>query len=112
MVNQYDLRGGTAISSIQAEHKHLLRDLIDLGIYNNELKKKSISLEHWRKRFELAIIASKDGLWDIDFKSKKIYFSQAWLNMFGYKENEIKDFSSWFELIHNESMDATQSDIY
>ncbi len=70
--------------------------------YNNELQTKKISLEHWKKRFELAIIASNDGLWDIDFKTKKIYFSDKWLDMFGYKKGEVETFSDWFNLIHNE----------
>jgi PAS domain S-box-containing protein len=50
----------------------------------------------------LAIIASNDGLWDIDFKTKKIYFSDKWLDMFGYNEGEVETFSDWFNLIHNE----------
>ena len=70
--------------------------------YYDELKAKTVLLEHWKKRFELAIIASNDGLWDIDFKTKKIYFSDKWLEMFGYKKGEIVTFENWFELIHNE----------
>ncbi|WP_294965098.1 PAS domain-containing sensor histidine kinase [Sulfurimonas sp.] len=70
--------------------------------YNNELKGKTVSLEHWKKRFELAIIASNDGLWDIDFKTKKIYFSDKWLEMSGYQREEVLTFSDWFNLIHNE----------
>jgi len=70
--------------------------------YNEELKNKTLSLKHWKKRFELAIIASNDGLWDIDFKTKKIYFSHKWLEMFGYKKEEVQTFSHWLNLIHNE----------
>ena len=70
--------------------------------YNDELENKRVSLIHWKKRFELAIIASNDGLWDIDFKTKKIYFSDKWLDMFGYKRDEVITFSDWFALIHNE----------
>ncbi|MGB5918991.1 PAS domain-containing sensor histidine kinase, partial [Arcobacter sp.] len=70
--------------------------------YNDELEDRRVSLIHWKKRFELAIIASNDGLWDIDFKTKKIYFSDKWLDMFGYKKDELITFSDWFELIHNE----------
>ncbi len=70
--------------------------------YNNKLENKTVSLEHWKKRFELAIIASNDGLWDIDFKTKKIYFSYKWLEMFGYEEDELLAFDDWFNLIHNE----------
>jgi PAS domain S-box-containing protein len=70
--------------------------------YNDELENKTVSLIHWKKRFELAIIASNDGLWDIDFKSQKIYFSDKWLDMFGYEKDEVLTFSDWFNLIHNE----------
>lgn len=70
--------------------------------YNDELQNKTKSLEHWKKRFELAIIASNDGLWDIDFKTQKIYFSDKWLDMFGYKEDEILTFNDWVSLIHSE----------
>ncbi len=70
--------------------------------YNKELENKTVSLIHWKKRFELAIIASNDGLWDIDFKTEKIYFSDKWLDMFGYEKDEVMTFSDWFKLIHNE----------
>ncbi len=70
--------------------------------YNDELENKTVSLIHWKKRFELAIIASNDGLWDIDFKTQKIYFSDKWLDMFGYEKDEVLTFSDWFSLIHNE----------
>jgi len=76
--------------------------------YNNELQTKTISLEHWKKRFELAIIASNDGLWDIDFKTEKIYFSGKWLDMFGYKRGEIESFPQWFALIHNEDKEKVK----
>jgi len=78
------------------------------GQYYAQLQKNTISLEHWKKRFELAIIASNDGLWDIDFKSNKIYFSAQWLNMFGYKKNEIEDFPSWFSLIHKDDKNKVE----
>ncbi len=70
--------------------------------YNDELEDRRVSLIHWKKRFELAIIASNDGLWDIDFKTQKIYFSDKWLDMFGYEKDEVLTFSDWFKLIHNE----------
>lgn len=72
------------------------------NLHYDELKDKSNTLEHWKKRFELAIIASNDGLWDINLKNNQIFFSQKWLEMFGYSEDEIKSFDDWFNLIHNQ----------
>lgn len=73
-----------------------------LDRYNKELQLKTDSLTHWKNRFELAIIASNDGLWDIDFDSDKIYFSDKWLEISGYHKGEIVKFSDWFSLIHKD----------
>ncbi len=56
----------------------------------------------WKERYELAIIASNDGLWDIDLKTRHIYFSKKWLEMFGFKDGDINTIEEWFELIHKE----------
>ena len=73
-----------------------------LDRYNKELQERTASLTHWKNRFELAIIASNDGLWDIDFQTDKIYFSDKWLEISGYENGEINRFSDWFNLIHKD----------
>ena len=73
-----------------------------LDRYNKELQDRTDSLTHWKNRFELAIIASNDGLWDIDFYSDKIYFSDKWLEISGYEKDEISNFADWFNLIHKD----------
>ncbi len=70
--------------------------------YNKRLETKNIMYKKWKDRYELAIIASNDGLWDIDLKTKHIYFSKKWLEMFGYKDGNINTLDEWFELIHKE----------
>ena len=79
---------------------NFIKNILDR--YNKKLQKRTASLIHWKKRFELAIIASNDGLWDIDFATNNIYFSQKWLEISGYKKGEVSTFSDWFSLIHNE----------
>ena len=70
--------------------------------YNRRLERKNLLFKKWKERYELAIIASNDGLWDMDLKSQKIFFSNKWLDMFGYKRNDIQTFSEWIALIHDE----------
>ncbi len=79
-----------------------------LDRYNNMLNEKTKLLTHWKNRFELAIIASNDGLWDIDFNTNEIYFSDKWLEISGYQRGEVKKFSDWFSLIHNKDKDAVK----
>ena len=73
-----------------------------LNRYNRRLEQKNLLFKKWKERYELAIIASNDGLWDMDLKSRKIFFSKKWLDMFGYTRNDIQDFEQWINLIHNE----------
>ena len=70
--------------------------------YNRRLEQKNLLFKKWKERYELAIIASNDGLWDMDLKSRKIFFSNKWLDMFGYTRNDIQNFEQWIDLIHNE----------
>ncbi len=77
--------------------------------YNRKLQLRKESLQHWKKRFELAIIASNDGMWDIDFDRNSIYLSKKWLEISGYGRDEIKSFADWFNLIHKEDKDEVKN---
>jgi len=73
--------------------------------YNKRFENKNRLLQIWKERYELAIIASNDGLWDINFKTGKIFFSNTWLKMFGYKRDDIDSYDAWMELIHKDDCD-------
>ena len=73
--------------------------------YNKRFKTKNMLLEKWKERYELAIIATNDGLWDINFKTKKIFFSKTWLDMFGYSKGDINSYNEWLNLIHEDDRD-------
>ncbi|AXH13429.1 PAS domain-containing protein [Halarcobacter bivalviorum] len=70
--------------------------------YNKRLETKNNMYKKWKDRYELAIIASNDGLWDIDLDTKNIFFSRKWLDMFGYQKGEIRNLQEWLNLIHQE----------
>lgn len=70
--------------------------------FNKRLETRNKMYKKWKDRYELAIIASNDGLWDIDLQSKNIFFSKKWLEMFGYKKGEIRNLDDWLNIIHQE----------
>ncbi len=74
--------------------------------YNKRFETKNMLLSKWKERYELAIIATNDGLWDINFKTGKIFFSNTWLSMFGYKRGDIKSYNEWLSLIHKDDRDS------
>ncbi len=53
------------------------------------------------QRFNLALRASNDGLWDWSPNSNEIFYSKRWKEMLGYEEQELDNhFSTWDNLIH------------
>lgn len=76
--------------------------------YNKRLEMKNSMFKVWKERYELAIIASNDGLWDITFKDNTIFFSNKWLEMFGYRHGDIKVLDDWFALIHTDDKSIVQ----
>jgi len=66
------------------------------------LERRKLWYKKWKDRYELAIIASNDALWDINLNTKEIFFSQKWLDMLGYEEEDIKNLDSWLNLIHKD----------
>lgn len=70
--------------------------------HNKRLENKNRLLNTWKERFELAVIASNDGLWDTNFNTNKTFFSKKWLDMLGYAQGDIKSYQEWFALIHKD----------
>ncbi len=70
--------------------------------YNRMAEKKNRQISSLKERYELAVIASNDGLWDTNFKTKKTFFSKKWLQMLGYETGDISSYTEWFNLIHIE----------
>ena len=75
--------------------------------YNKRLKHKTNLYKKLKNRYELAIIASDYGLWDIDLETNKIFFSKKWLEMFAYQSKNITTLEDWLSLIHQKD----QSDV-
>lgn len=58
------------------------------------------------QRFSLAMKGANDGLWDWDITNGTMYYSPRWLEMLGYKENELPNLiSTWETLIYPEDKD-------
>lgn len=57
-----------------------MEDLLILFLIDiiEDWKQKNLLFKKWKERYELAIIASNDGLWDMDLKSRKFSFSNKW----------------------------------
>ncbi|WP_024955029.1 PAS domain-containing sensor histidine kinase [Sulfurospirillum arcachonense] len=68
--------------------------------YNRRFASKNRQLKRLKQRYELAVIASNDGLWDTNFKTGTTFFSKKWLDILGYKTGEITTYKQWLNLLH------------
>ncbi len=65
-------------------------------------------LELSEERFDLAMLASSDGVWDWDLKTSEVYYSPRWKAMVGYEDQELENsFSTWEALVHPDDRDRT-----
>ncbi len=57
------------------------------------------------KRFNLAMKASQDGLFDWNPKTQEVYLSPMWKKILGYEDHELSnEFSVWEKLTHPEDL--------
>lgn len=81
------------------------RDITDRKLTEEALR---ISEE----RLDIAMKATRAGLWDWDMKKDNIYYSSVWKNMLGYKEDEVKNnFDGWKSLWHPEDKERIEQAI-
>ncbi len=103
--------------------KLVIRNNAILEHYNeeleSELKKRTAQLNKQKKqleesefRWKFAVDGRGDGLWDWNVDTNEVYFSKAWKEMFGFKEDEIKgSLEEWKKRVHPDDLEKVYEDI-
>ena len=72
---------------------------------NAQLSETIAREEEINDRYNKAMLASSDGIFDWNLITNDIYYSPRWKSMLGYKENELpNDFSVWETLTDQEDV--------
>ena len=65
------------------------------------LKKYNKGLQELQKRMNLALIASKSGVWEWDVVNNIVYFSPEWKKVLGYEDSELENkLETWSSHVH------------
>ncbi|PKG81407.1 hypothetical protein CXF85_18220 [Colwellia sp. 75C3] len=89
----------------------VLLALLIRSLLINPLKKLAISerkIKQSEERYQFAIQGSNDGIWDWNYQTGDVYFSERWLGMLGYEPKEKKgNVETWSELCHPDDVERT-----
>jgi diguanylate cyclase (GGDEF)-like protein/PAS domain S-box-containing protein len=89
---------------LNASHEELVALEEELRQQFEEIESHRNALIESEERYELAVEGADCGIWEINVKSNKCYFSPKWKSYLGYEDSEIKNtLESWVELLHPES---------
>jgi PAS domain S-box-containing protein len=84
--------------------KELLGVLRDIS-FAREMEER---LRRDEERWQLALAANNDGLWDWDARSGSTFHSPRWREMLGYGEDDADPSEAWEELLHPEDAERVQ----
>lgn len=98
-----------ALTSVQeGENKFIVACVLDIS----QRKTTEKILRASEERFDLAMRASNDGLWDWDMQTQSVYFSPRWKSMLGYTDHGLENsFSVWEQLLDEEGRVRTMAKI-
>jgi PAS domain S-box-containing protein len=95
-------RLGSAIEVLRQQFSHITQELRksdDLF----ELANEEVRINE--ERFELAVRATNEGIYDWNLENNSVYFSERWKSMLGYQVQEIgHQANEWFNLIHPDDL--------
>ena len=85
---------------------HQVMTQLELRLNLKKLSQKTAQLLASQERFELALKAINEGLWERNFLTNEAYYSPQWKSMLGYEGEEIGDsIQEWQQLIHPDDRD-------
>ncbi len=74
-----------------------------------ERKRTEAALREFEQHWQLALDATNDGLWDWDYVTGKVFFSDRWQAMLGFAPGEvIGHVRSWEQLVHPDDLPHVQ----
>jgi len=92
-----------AADGLEGAREGLRRNRDELTETNLQLQRRMEELRESRERFELAVLGSRDGIWDWDLASDHLYLSPRFKNMLGLEDEEMENcLEDWKKRLHPE----------
>lgn len=77
-----------------------------------EQEKINLALKESEERWQFALEGNGDGIWDWDFRTDKVFFSNQWKVMLGYQTDEItNELDEWKKRVHPDDLAEALNDL-
>jgi PAS domain S-box-containing protein len=81
-------------------------DMTDRKLIEIERQQAEASLSLSEERWQLALQANNDGIWDWNIRTNEIFFSSRWKEILGYQDSEIPHrFEEWSSRVHVDDLE-------
>ena len=88
------------------------QEFLHLHSVAQQLNHSKEKLKEMNTRFKRAMDATSDGLWDWNLENDKVFFSDQWKAMLGFKSDEISSsLEEWEKRVHPDDKEQVYSDI-
>ncbi len=85
--------------------KQLQTRIQELEAKNRELQQQLQQSQQFEERWQLALYANNDGIWDWNLETNEIFYSDRWKTMLGYEDGEIAhNHDEWTKRVHPEDL--------
>ena len=102
----------TPLAAVEGRHDELYALAEAVQEMRNQLVSTYAKVRASEERFELALQATNDGMYDWNIDTNKVYFSKRWKELLGYTEDEIgSDANEWFSRIHPDDINRVMSEV-
>ena len=85
--------------------KHAVKVICDIS----DRKAAEAALHRSEERWFLAVNGSNDGIWDRSLVSNEYFLSPRYLEMVGYRDEEVATFEQWLDLMHPQDRDRVRA---
>ena len=83
-----------------------IADLVSLVLEARDRQRTAAALKESEERWQLALYANNDGIWDWNLQTNEIFYSERWKAMLGYEDWEItNNHDEWTKRVHPEDLE-------
>lgn len=102
--------GSTGICEDLLLSVETLAELLGARVHQRKTQELLLSIETHEELLRLAVDGTSEGVWDWDFVTNELYYSESWLSNFGWEQGDPQ-LQAPFDLVHPEDRSRVTSDL-